>query len=177
MIASRTSRGWRSSFICSTLLSFWFFLSVSMYDLPIDPVQATFGLLDPRPASGPGILVRRHRASLGLASDALVAPLEQRVYGHVVLGDVLVCPLLRHKGERRDLGRPVTLLPGNHPRVGPLGGLLAPDAGHPRVVVFQCPLQRLYLSPLAPQIRTAGTHPLAVALDLLLDRELGPQNL
>src|SRR5215210_3265017 len=136
MIASRTSRGWRSSFICSTLLSFWFFLSVSTYDLSVNPVQAAFGLLHPRPAPGPGILVRRHRSGLGLAPDALVAPLEQWVYGHVVLGDVLVDPLLRHKGERRDLGRPVALLPGDHPRVGSLGGLLPADAGHPRVVVL-----------------------------------------
>src|SRR5918997_3183823 len=177
MIASRTSRGWRSSFICSTLLSFWFFLSVSTYDLPINPVQATFGLIGLRPTPGPRILVRRHRPGLRLASDALVAPLKQRVYGHVVLGDVRVCPLLRHKGERRDLGCPVALFPSDHLRVGSLGGLLSANTGHPRVIVLQRPFQRLYLPHLAAQVRAAGTHPLAVTLNLLPDRKLRSKHL
>src|SRR5919199_2301187 len=178
MTDSRTSSGCLSSLICSTLLSFWFFLRVSIpRGLPGDPVQAAFCLLRTRPTPGPGIFVGGHGPGLGLAPDALVAPLEQRIDRHVVLCNVLVYPILRLERERSDLGRPVALLPGDHPRAGPLRGLLPAYPGHPRVVVLQRPRQRLDLSDLATQIGGAGAHLIAVALDLLLDRELRPQDL
>src|SRR5918999_274490 len=127
----------------STSLSFWFFLSVSTYDLPIDLVQATLRLLQPRPAPGARILVRRYGPSLRLAADALVALPEQRVHGHVVLLDVLPDLLGAPAREGRYLGGPVPLLPSDSPGIGPLGRLLPANTGHPRVVALQGPLQGL----------------------------------
>src|ERR671916_717828 len=101
--ASRTSKGWRSSFIFSTLFSLWAFLRNRTYRLSSCPMETAFGLLQVRPAPGPGILVSRHRSRARLAADAPVALFEQRVDGNVVLGDVLVDPLLLHEGERGDL--------------------------------------------------------------------------
>src|ERR687886_231163 len=87
--ASRTSRGWRSSLIFSTLFSFWFFLRNCTSSLPRDPVQAAFGLLHARPTAGPDVLVRLHRPGLRLASDALVALPEEGIYGDIMLSYVL----------------------------------------------------------------------------------------
>src|ERR687886_199460 len=112
MTASRTSSGWRSSFIFSTLFSLWASLRNRTRRLPFYPVKATFGLLQTRPASGSRILIRRHRSRARLAADALVALFEQRVDGNVVLGDVLVDPLLLHEGKRSDLGRSEAAIPG-----------------------------------------------------------------
>src|SRR5215217_389745 len=176
MTASRTSKGWRSSFIFSTLFSVWPSLRNRTYRLPSYPVKTTLGLLQIQPAPGPGVLVRRHRPRARLATDALVALFEQRVDGNVMLGDVLVDPLLLHEGERRDLGRPVAGLPGEDRRVRPLGRLLAPNPGHPGVVTLERPSERAYFTDLAAEIRGAGPHLLAVTLDLLLDRKLRPQN-
>src|ERR671939_123977 len=120
MTASRTSSGWRSSFIFSTLFSLWPSLRNRTYRLPSYPVKPTLGLFQIRPTSGPVLLVGRYRAGLGLAADALVTLFEQRVDGNVVLGDVLVDPFLFHEGERGDLGRPETAIPGNDGRVRPL---------------------------------------------------------
>src|ERR671911_1621311 len=177
MTASRTSNGWRSSFIFSTLLSFWFFLRVSTHGLPRNPVQPALVLLQAGPAPRPGVLFRRYGPGLRLAPYALVAPLQERVHGYVVLFDVPPDLLGAPAGERRYLGRPVAPLPGNHTRTHPLRRLLAPYPRHPRLVPLQSPLQRLYLPHLAAQVRRACPHPLPVTLYLLLHGELGPQHL
>src|SRR5215207_5242987 len=170
MIASRTSSGCLWSFICSTLLSFWFFLRVSIrHGLPFDPVQPALGLLHARPAPGPRVLVGRHRPGLGLASYALVTLPEKRVDGDVVLLHVLPDLLVAPTRERRYLRGLVSILPEGYLRVGALRCLRPPDAGHPRVVAFKGPLQRFYLTYLAAEVRRARPHPLAVPLDLLLN--------
>src|SRR5918993_1782462 len=177
MIASRTSNGWRSSLICSTLLSFWFFLRLSTHGLPRNPVQAALGLLRPRPAPRPRLLLRGDRPRLRFAPYALVAPLQERVDGHTVLLDVPPHLLGTPTGQRRYLGGRVAPLPGEHPRARPLRRLLAPYPRHPRLVPLQSPLQRLYLPHLAAQLRRARPHPLPVTLYLLLHRQFGPEHL
>src|SRR5215204_903900 len=134
-------------------------------------MKAALGLLQARPASGPSVLVRRHRAGLRLAADALVALFEQRVDGNVVLGDILVNPLLLDEGERCDLGSSVARLPGDHRRVRSLGGLLAADPSHPRVITLERPLKRLNLANLAAEVRAARPHLFAVTLDGLSEQE------
>src|SRR5918997_6970880 len=141
------------------------------------PVQPTLVLVEPGPASGPGVLVRVHGPRLRLAPDALVPLVEERVDRHLVLLDVIPHLLVRPVGERRDLGGPVALFPGDDPGAHPLGGLLPADTGHPGVVAAQGPLQRLDLADLAAQIGGAGAQLLTVALDLFLDGERGPQHL
>src|SRR5918998_2916100 len=145
--------------------------------LAVVPVQPALVLVEPSPASRPGVLVGVHGSRLRLAPDALVPLVQQRVYRHVVLLDVvphlLVCPV----GERRDLGRPVTLLPRDGPGVRPLGRLVPAYTRHPRVVAPEGPLQRLDLADLATQVGGAGAQLLAVALDLLLERKRGLQDL
>src|SRR5918992_1641337 len=177
MTASRTSNGWRSSFIFSTLLSFWFFLRVSTHGLPRDPVQPALVLIQTRPTPRSRVLLRRHRPGLRLAPYALVALLQKRVRGYVMLGNVAVDPLLLHEGKRRYLGCSVAPLPGHHPRAHPLRRLLPPYPRHPRLVPLQSPLQRLYLPHLAAQLRSARPHPLPVTLYLLLHRQFGPEHL
>src|ERR687893_1827593 len=177
MTASRTSNGWRSSLIFSTLLSFWFFLRVSTHDLSREPVQPALVLLQTRPTPRSRVLLRCYGPGLRLTSYALIAPLQERVDGYVVLGNVAVDPLLLHEGKRRDLSRTVVPLPGNHPRARPLRRLLPPYPCHPRFVPLKSPLKRLYLPHLAAQIRRATPHPLPVTLNLLLHRESGPQDL
>src|SRR5215207_2670427 len=135
--ASRTSKGWRSSFIFSTLFSLWPSLRNRTRRLPIYPMKAALGLFQVRPPPGSMILVGRHWPRARLAADAPVALIEQRVDGNVVLGDVLVDPLLLHKGERGDLGCSEAAIPGHNGRVRPLGGLLPADPGHPRVVALE----------------------------------------
>src|SRR5215207_644198 len=177
MTASRTSKGWRSSLIFSTLLSFWFFLRVSTHGLSRDPVQPALVLLQTRPTRRSRILLRRYGPSLRLTPYALVAPLQERVDGYVVLGNVAVDPLFLHEGERRDLSRTVVSLPGNHPRARPLRRLFPPYPCHPRFVPLKSPLKRLYLPYLTAQVRRATPHPLPVTLHLLLYREPRLQNL
>src|SRR5919112_373085 len=66
---------------------------------PFCPVQTTLGLLRPRPAPRPRIVLRGDRPGLRLAPYALVALPQQRVDGHVVLLDVpphLLAPYPRH---------------------------------------------------------------------------------
>src|SRR5215212_2297484 len=147
------------------------------YGLAVLPVQPTLVLVEPGPASGPGVLVRVHGPRLRLAPDALVPLVEERVDGHVVLLDVIPHLLVGPVGERRDLGGPVALLPGDNPRVRPLRGLIPADAGHPGHVPAQSPLQGLDLAYPAAQVWGAGAHLLAVALDLLLDGERRSQHL
>src|ERR671917_1278862 len=177
MTASRTSNGWRSSFIFSTLLSFWFFLRVSTHGLPRNPVQPALVLLQAGPAPRPGVLFRRYGPGLRLAPYALVAPLQERVHGYVVLLNVPPDLLGAPAGERRYLGCSVAPLPGHHPRARPLRRLLPPYPRHPRLVPLKSPLKRLYLPYLTAQIRRATPHPLPVTLHLLLYREPGLQNL
>src|SRR3712207_2349567 len=140
-------------------------------------MQPTLVLIEPGPASGPGVLVRVHGPRLRLTPDALVPLVEERVDGHVVLLHVVPHLLVRPPGERRDLGGPVALLPNDRPRVGPLGGLLPADTCHPGAVALERPLQGLDLADLAAQVGGTGAHPLTVALDLLLDGERRSQNL
>src|SRR5829696_10473384 len=147
------------------------------HGLTVLPVQPTLALAEPGPAPGPGILVRVYRPRLRFAPDALVPLVQQRVDGHVVLLDVVPHLLVGPVGERRDLGSPVALLPGDNPRVRPLRGLIPADAGHPGVVAAQSPLQGLDLAYPAAQVWGAGAHLLAVALDLLLDGERRSQHL
>src|SRR5215217_874406 len=137
MTASRTSNGWRSSFIFSTLFSLWASLRNRTYRLPIYPMKATLGLLQVRPPPGPVVLVGRYWTGLGLATDAPVALLEQRVDRNVVLGDVLVNPLLLHESKRGELGRAEAAIPRHNGSVRPLRGLLPADPGHPRVVALE----------------------------------------
>src|SRR4051812_17728340 len=178
MTDSRTSSGCLSSFIRSTLLSFWFFLRVSIrHSLSIDPVQPALGLLHARPAPGTRVLVGRHRPGLGFAPYALVTLLEKRAYGNVVLLHVLPDLLVTPARERRYLRSLISILPEDYLRIRPLGCLLPPDAGHPRIVSFEGPLQGLYLTYLAAEVWRARPHPLAVPLDLLLDGESRSQDL
>src|ERR671921_763200 len=123
---------------------------------PFCPVQTALGLLRPRPAPRPRIVLRGDRPGLRLAPYALVALPQQRVDRHVVLLDVPPHLLGTPAGQRRYLGRRVPPLPADHPRARPLRRLLAPYPRHPRLVPLQSPLQRLYL---------------------LLHGELGPQHL
>src|SRR5215213_3107973 len=147
------------------------------HGLAVLPVQPTLVLAEPGPAPGPGVLVWVYGPRLRLAPDALVPPVQQRVDGHTMLPDVVPHLLVGPVGERRDLGGPVALLPGDDPRVRPLGGLIPADAGHPGLVAAQSPLQGLDLAHPAAQVGGAGAYPLAVALDLLLDGERRPQHL
>src|SRR5215212_7260230 len=147
------------------------------HGLAVVPVQPTLVLVEPRPATGPRVLVRMHGPRLRLAPDAPVPLVQQRVDRNVVRFNVVPHLLFRPVGERCDLGRPVALLPRDDPRVRPLGGLLSPDACHPGVIATQGPLEWLDLADLAAQLGRARAHLLAVALDLFLQRERRLQDL
>src|SRR5918998_952696 len=195
-----TSSGWRWSFIFSTLLRVWPSLRMRIEKYPCKtywrrvsfgkagtlagattiggcPVEAALGLVHPGPAAGPRVLIVVDGPRLRLAPDALVPLVQERVDGDVVPPDVVPDLLVRPGGERGYLRGVVALLPRGDLRVRPLRGLLAPDARHPGVVALKCPLERLDLADLAAQVGRAGAHLLAVALDLLLHRERGSQDL
>src|SRR5215210_1065010 len=140
-------------------------------------MDATLRLVDSGPPAGPGILVVVHGPRLRLAADALVALMQERVYGHIVRPHVIPHLRFRPIGHGRYLGGPVALLPGDDLRAGPLRGLLPADTRHPGVVAVQGLLQGFDLADLAAQVRGAGAHLLTVDLYLLLDRELGLQDL
>src|SRR5919112_2136045 len=195
MTAPYTSSGWRSCLIFSTLFKVWSSLrnlmllnlrfwrgdlwdsGASAADIAAFEVDATLRFVGSGPTAGPGILVVVHGPRLRLAADALVALVQERVDGHVVRPHVVphlrFCPV-RHG---RYLGGLVALLPGDYLRARPLGCLLPANARHPGVVAVQRLLEWFDLADLAAQVRGAGAHLLAITLYLLLDRELGLQDL
>src|SRR5215211_690650 len=193
MIAWRTSRGWRACLIRSTLLRVWSSLRNLIFykpfgekylasgaraaDLSVLEVDAALGLVQPGPPARPGVLIVVNRPGLRLAADALVALVQQRVDGDVVRPHVVPHLRLGPVRHGRYLGRPVAFLPGDDLRALPLWGLLPADARHPGVVSGQGLLEGFELPDLAAQVRGAGTHLLAVVLDLLLYSHLGPQDL
>src|SRR5215210_2648369 len=140
-------------------------------------MDAALGLVGAGPPAGPGILVVVHGPRLRFAADALVALMQEWVDGHIVRPHVIPHLLFRPVGHGRYLGGPVALLPGDDIGVSPLWSLLPADARHPGVVAVQGLLQGFDLADLAAQVRGTGAHLLAVALHLLLDRELGLQDL
>src|SRR5918912_1974117 len=146
-------------------------------DLAAFDVDAALRLVGSRPPAGPGILVVVHGPRLWLAADALVALMQERVDGHVVRPHVVPHLSFRPVRHRRYLGGLVALLPGYYLRASPLQRLLPANACHPGVVAVKRLLQGFDLPDLAAQVRGAGAHLLAVALHLLLDRELGLQDL
>src|SRR3954451_5415919 len=146
-------------------------------DLSVLEMDATLGLVEPSPSAGPGVLVVVDGPGLRLAADALVTLVQERVDGDVVRPHVVPHLRLRPVRHGRYLGGPVALLPRHDLRAGPLERLLPADARHPGVVAGQGPLERFDLAYLAAKVRGAGAHLLAVALDLLLDGHLGPQDL
>src|SRR5215210_2873368 len=146
-------------------------------DLAAFDVDAALRLVGTGPPAGPGILVVVHGPRLRLAADALVALMQERVDGHVVRPHVVPHLSFRPVRHGSYLGGLVALLPGDYLRASPLRRLLPANACHPGVVAVQRLLQGFDLADLAAQVRGAGAHLLAVALHLLLDREVGLQDL
>src|SRR4028118_726891 len=164
-MACCTSSGCRWSLIFSTLLRVWPSLRKRIEKYPdkasgrecpsekrglrvgaagvgAHPVEAALGLVYPRPAAGPRVLVVVDGPDLRLAADALVPLVQERVDGNVVSLDVVPDLLVRPGGQRGYLGGAVALLPRGGPRGRPVRPLLAPDARHPGVGALQRPPER-----------------------------------
>src|SRR3712207_7040665 len=90
MIAWRTSSGWRSSFIFSTLFSLWFSLRLRTLYRTSDKVQTAFGLVHARPATRAGVLARGHRPGTRFAPYAAVTHAKKWVERHIVPPHVLI---------------------------------------------------------------------------------------
>src|SRR5215213_10109924 len=116
MIACRTSSGWRSSLISSTLFSFWFSLRIRTLYRTSHKVQTAFGFVHARPATRPGVLARGHRPGTRFAPYAAVTHAKEGVERHVVSPHVLVDLVCAPRRERRDLGDPEVLVKSHNRR-------------------------------------------------------------
>ena len=106
------------------------------------------------PAQRPGAAGPRQRAVR--AADRGVALVVQRVVREVVLGDVRPHVLLGPGGQRVGLPQPVAAVPGELGRAGPVGRLVAADAGDPAVGALERALERLDLAQEAAAVGIRG---------------------
>src|SRR5579859_118664 len=132
-------------------------------------MNAALGLAraGPAPAARVGSGLDAERA--GRAADRGVAVVDQRVDQHAVGGDVVVDLLLGPADDRVDLDHLPPVVPLDHLGLAPVAGLVPADAGDPRVVVGQGPLERLDLAQVAAQVGVAPVQPGAELGVLLRD--------
>src|SRR5580693_10536216 len=118
-------------------------------------MDAALGLscAGPAPAARVGAGLDPERARR--AADRGVAVVDQRVDQHAVGGDVVVDLLLGPADDRVDLDHLPPVVPLDHLGLAPVAGLVPADAGDPRVIVGQRPLQRLNLAQVAAQVGVA----------------------
>src|SRR5215211_9351760 len=128
MIAWRTSSGWRSSLILSTLFSLWCSLRNRTLYRTSHIVQTAFGFLATRPATRPGVLARGHRPGTRFAPYAAVSHAEKGIERYLVLPHVLIDLVHAPGRERRNLGDPEVLVVSHHRRARPLRRLVAADS-------------------------------------------------
>src|ERR1700722_13088990 len=126
---------------------------------PRSSMDAALGLAcpGPAPAARVGPSVDPERA--GRAADRRVAVVDQRVDQHSVGGDVVVDLLLGPADDRVDLDHLPAVVPLDHLGLAAVAGLVPADAGDPRVIVGQRPLQRLHLAQVAAQVRVTPVEP------------------
>src|SRR3712207_1177650 len=149
MIARRTSSGWRSSLIFSTLFSLWFSLRNRTLYRTSHKVQTALGFLATRPATRPGVLARGHRLGTRFAPYAAVTHAKERIERYVVPPHVLLDLVRAPAGERRDLGDPKVSVKGHDRRVRPLRRLIPAYPSDPGAVIPQKSPLRLDLADLA----------------------------
>src|SRR5215217_103099 len=135
MIAWRTSSGWRSSLIFSTLFSLWFSLRNRTLYRTSHKVQTAFGFLATRPATRPGVLARGHRPGTRLAPYAAVTHAKKRIEWYVVPPHVLLDLVRAPAGERRDLGDPEVFVKGHNRCIRPLRCLIPAYPSNPGAVI------------------------------------------
>src|SRR5919106_614054 len=109
-------------------------------------VDAALELPGAGPAAGALVLAQADGTRARDAPDRRVAAVVQRVVRDLVHVDIGVDPLRIPVHERLHLPDAVALRPLELLRGRPRRRLLAPDAGDPRVVAAQRPLQRLDLA-------------------------------
>src|SRR2546425_12996194 len=98
---------------------------------PVEPTLLRFVVLPP-PAAGPLVFPGRGWARARCAADRGVAPVVQRVTGHVVAADVLPDLLAGPGGEGRDLrDTAVRGVFGDHRGRGPRRALVSAEPGDP----------------------------------------------
>src|SRR3712207_5221017 len=137
MIARRTSSGWRSSLIFSTLFSLWFSLRNRTFYRTSHKVQTAFGFLATRPATRPGVLARGHRPGTRFAPYAAVTHAKKGIERYIVPPHVFLNLVRAPAGERRDLGDPEVLVEGHNRCIRPLRCLIPANPRNPGTVIPQ----------------------------------------
>src|SRR5580698_5524606 len=122
-------------------------------------MNAALGLSGPGPAPAARVGTRLDPGGAGRAADGGVALVDQRVDQHAVGDDVVVDLLLAPADDRVDLDHLPPVVPLDHLGLAAVTGLVPADAGDPRVIVGQRPLQRLDLAQVAAQVRVAPVEP------------------
>src|ERR1700722_10408126 len=95
-------------------------------------MEATLGLVHPRPAPGARVLTGGDGTSGRRTSDRDVADVVQRVAGQAVGLDVVIDVVVGPGDERVDLHEPASLVVGHDRGRRALGGVDSLQAGDPR---------------------------------------------
>src|SRR5262249_25011506 len=109
--------------------------------LVLDHVQAALLLHRPCPAAGALVLAVADGPRAGPAADARVAPVVQRVVGHLVLDDERPHLAPRPGKQRVDLHQAELPVPLHHAGGGPTGRVVPGDGADPGVVPSDRPPQ------------------------------------
>src|SRR5262249_37552277 len=130
-------------------------------------VDAALGFGEPGPAACPQVLAGASAARAGLAADAGVALIKQRVVGYLVSVDIAPHVALGPIGQRVDFQEVVARAPLHQLGSGAGGGLVAADSADPGAVGTQRISQRSHLANAAAAVGVALVQAGAL-LDLLL---------
>ena len=136
-------------------------------------VQAALGLGQPGPAAGPRILTRGDRPGAGRATDRRITLGEQQVDRDAVAARVVEHLVEAPGGDRVDLHHLVGVVPLDQRRVSAQRGVLAAQAGDPRLIAGQFAVDRLDLAQPAALRRVAVVQPRAEPGVLLGHRQRG----
>src|SRR5919109_2718695 len=135
------------------------FSVIALLDQRCVDVDPALELPRARPATGALVLARRHRPRARDAPDRRVAGVVEWVVRDLVDVDVGLHALRVPVDERLHLPDAVALAPLDPPRAGSRRRLLPADAGDPRVVARERPLERLDLADVAAAVRIGFPQP------------------
>src|SRR5687767_9418932 len=131
-------------------------------------MKPAFSLAELLPASGPGIISGLDGGGAVRASNARILPLVQGVVGHVVHPDIRPDVLCAPSRQWVDLHELKLRVPFHDPRVRARGRLIAANAGDPRGIVAENPVERLDLAQVTAAVRIPFPQRLSILGRLLL---------